>query len=230
MQNYIMNAAPFSEYIEIAKRWGLEEEIIEKIVIKNRDLLSFWLREAEKFKQKYPMKSLFPKFLRDVRTDEEYIRDIVEGWLIEDLIFVWLQHKISKLDSKASIEMSGTDKSRKIIFGTQKGITTKPDIKVTFSNGKVVYIEFQSARKKLYAFDMKKDKVENILKKDRPKFIFLWWDKVRNKYFILKPTELITKVKPTPNPLWGGKETYRVKISQIRLRDMVVPLSAEDFS
>ncbi len=137
-----MTRQPFTQkYADIATRWNIDSSIVVSILERYEVLLA---QELEKLKTE---KMSLPKFFRDKRTDEEYIYDIVDGWVMEDIISeAWLKSRLMKVNPNIVVQSTGTDSDRVIQKSNSKKITTLPDI--TFQlDDRDVHIELQMARK-----------------------------------------------------------------------------------
>ena len=114
----------FSEkYNDLDTRWNISKEILAYIIRRYEKLL---VLEQEALK-KGAIK--LPKFFRDKRTDDEYLYDLIDGWLMEDIICDgWLKPKLLQINSDIEIKNMGTNRERVIQKSDSSKISTKPDI------------------------------------------------------------------------------------------------------
>jgi len=190
------------KYFNLWERWNIDSSIVFNILEKYDTLLS---DEIKKLKNEW-MK--LPKYFKDRRTDEEYIYDIIDWWVIEDIICdVWLKQRLLKINDKIKVKLMGADNNRVIEKYKPNNITTEPDIVYSINNFDV-WIELQMARKVLYSgYDMKEWKVKRAIKDDS---YFLWIIIPNNEFFIIRPKDDMINMKTQSNPLWGGKIVYHI--------------------
>lgn len=190
------------KYAQIASLWNIDNDLLFYIIRRYEKL---YIQEIEKLKTEGMN---LPKYFKDTRTDEEYIYDIMDGWLMEDVICdAWLRPILLKINPKIKIEVMGTNRDRVIQKYNPNAITTNPDF-IFSLNGKETKIELQMARKILSnGYDMKETKVNRAIQDG---VYFLWILIPTNEYFIIDTKKDIVNIIPTPNPLWGGKIVYHI--------------------
>lgn len=200
---------PFEEkYRDIPTRWKVSGDIIEYII----------RRYTKKLEEELNMLSQvgfkLPKFFQDRRTDEEYVYDLIDGWLVEDIICdAWLRDRILSIDKTINITHMGTNRDRTLQKFNPREITTEPDFVYSTTSKTRVQIELQIARKARprQGYDMKASKVNRARKSEN---IFLWVIIPEDSFFLLDPLTDITG-DPRPNLLWGGKEVYTLTPAQL---------------
>jgi len=209
------------KYSELHNRWGIDADLLHYIIRRYEKLLTI---ENEKVK-KETIK--LPRHFRDRRTDQEYIYDLVDGWVIEDIICdAWLRPKLLDVNRNIHISIMGTNRDREIQKLDHKKITTMPDF--LFTNGEVeTAVELQMARKELSGgYDMKVGKVNRAIADNG---LFLWVIIPNDEFFIIDPKADMKNISPTPNPLWGGKLVYHITQDFIKsiggYHKMIAPLN-----
>lgn len=203
-----MGRIPFLEkYVTLPERWGIDEEKAKRL------MELYWLI----FEQNKSLKIELPKdSFQDIRTDVEYIYDLIEGWLFEDIIFsLWLPRKIHSLYPNLYFKVlwAGSDRNRVLQSKDHKKITTKPDVMLVTQDSKV-NIELQIARQPRMVFDMKTTKV-NRAKFSKIPTVFLWILVPSDSYFVLDPNILEERFI-RKNSSWGNKEVYSINIYQVK--------------
>lgn len=195
---------PFEKkYADLAKRWKISDEIVNYIVRR-------YTKKLEEETQRLKMEGIkLPRFFRDRRTDEEYVYDLIDGWLIEDIVCdAWLRSRLLSIDKAIEITYMGTNRDRTIQKYNQRKITTNPDFAYKTSTGKEIRIELQMAREsRKEGYDMKESKVNRAKECGN---IFLWVIIPEDVFFIIDPKSDLKGVDPIINPLWGGKMVYRL--------------------
>jgi len=203
---------PFEKkYDDIPTRWKVSGDIVAYIIRRYSKKLEDELRMLKEESLK------LPRFFRDRRTDEEYVYDLVDGWLLEDIICdAWLRDKILSIDSTVEITHMGTNRDRTLQKFNPRKITTEPDFAYLAASKQKVQIELQVAReaRPKEGYDMKVSKVNRARKSGN---LFLWVVMPEDSFFFLDPVSDITG-EPRTNPLWGGKEVYTltpVKLAEV---------------
>ena len=201
---------PFEEkYAEIAKRWKISDEIVNYIIRRYTKKLA---EELERLKVE---DIKLPKFFRDRRTDEDYVYDLIDGWMMEDVVCDgWLRTRLLAIDDKIKITHMGTNRDRTLQKFNPRKITTQPDFIYEAALGKEIRIELQMARaSRKEGYDMKESKVKRARKERN---IFLWIIIPEDSFFIIDPDSDLDGVEPISNPLWGGKMVYRLGPAEIQ--------------
>jgi len=212
MWHYDEKRPPFEvKYKNIAQRWGIDESAVAAIIRRYTELFEEILEKIRRGEQLQ-----LSRYYRDIRRPEEYAYDVVDGWIIEDLVgVVWLPTKVKEINPSVVVTRSGADRSREFVFKGTNRITTEPDFRYTDRHGVERKIELQMARRELKCFDMKESKVERVLREGR--IVYLWILLPSDEYFLVDPTVFKSR-KPEPNPRWGGKQTYKICIDEVRER------------
>ncbi len=193
----------FSEkYSSLANFWNMDNDLLYYIIRRYEKLYDI---EIEKLKDEGMQ---LPNYFKDKRTDEEYIYDLIDGWVMEDIICdAWLRPRLLKIDSSIIIKVMGTNRDRVIQKNNPKAISTEPDL-IFSRNGVETRIELQMARKAIPGgYDMKQTKVERAIRENN---YFLWVIIPANKYFIINAQKEMSNLTPIPNPFWGGKIAYHI--------------------
>jgi hypothetical protein len=141
------------------------------------------------------------EYFRDNRTREEYLYDLLDGQIIEELVCLWFNSNGCKA------ERIGCDANGMVRRSMQNKITTEPDIVV--NNNK---LEIQISRNGLRRYyHIKKNKGDRILK-GLNKLMFI----VNDSYFIIGPDDINIHDKEM-NYFYGGKETYVIKPDKYKI-------------
>ncbi len=161
------------------------------------------------------------KYFWDRRNTSEYLYDLIDAWLIEDLIAnVWLKQRLNELNKKVSIQLNGTDRNRLVEKKINENISTQPDIMLDWDTG-FQPVELQMARKEMKeGYDMKETKVKHAISFGS---VFLWIVLPSSEFFIVNPVSDLKDISPFENKAWGGKRVYRIsqeKIKQIGSHNM----------
>lgn len=133
------------KYNDIHKRWGLPKSPTHRLIQKAEQRL------IEEIIDSTPL-SLPPQF-RDVRTDQQYIYDLFDGQLQEELIVLWLEAQ------GYEAKKSGCDKDFTLFRDKVKRINSTADLTV---NGKQIEIQM-SRQGKRHKYHIKFNKAEHIL-------------------------------------------------------------------
>lgn len=195
------------KYSDLPTRWNIDSDIVFYILRRYEKLLS---SEIEKLKTEWMQ---LPKYFKDKRTDEEYIYDIIDWWVMEDIICdARLRPRLLKINKDIEIKVMGTNRDRVIQKYNSNNITTNPDF--IFSIWwKDIGIELQMARSVLKNwYDMKDSKVQRAFQNWN---YFLWVIIPNNEFFIINPQKEMNDMKPQANPLWWGKMVYHISQSFI---------------
>ena len=149
-------------------------EILGIPIVKIKTLLKrYTILLQEELLDTTPMK-LSPHF-RDNRTTEEYIYDLLDGRIMEELICLWF------IENGHTAYRAGSDADDKIQRSNPKRITTKADLVV---DGKALEIQISRAGKRS-SYDIKKSKGDRILK-GLNTLMFI----VDDKYFLIKKEDI----------------------------------------
>ena len=201
---------PFEEkYFNLAERWRIDPSLVNYIIrlyTKKLEKALSLLSEGRRI--------TLPRYFADRRTDAEYIYDLIDGWLVEDIICdAWLKSRLEQVEPKIKIKHMGTNRDREIQFDSPSRITTKPDFIYQLPNGKEIKIELQMARELRNSYDMKEGKIRRAIKDGN--VIYLWILLPSDEYFLLTPT-IFEHREPAPNPRWGGKKVYTVSTNEVK--------------
>lgn len=175
------------KYHDLPEKWSIDKaktmELLDRYLLKLVDELC----SEEPFN--------INGYFKDYRTKDEYIYDLLEGMLIEELVCLWFS------EQGCNAKRVGCDANGKIIRGGQRRITTEPDIVVDGN-----YIEIQVSRKGiLNKYYIKKNKGDRILA-GQNKLMFV----VDDKYFLIGAKDIDKSTLRVAYVL-GGKEAYVVK-------------------
>lgn len=201
---------PFEEkYHDLPRRWGINGDIANYIIRRYSKKLEEELGLLKEHKIK------LPSFFRDRRSDEDYVYDLIDGWLMEDIMCdAWLRQRLISRDKNIKVTHMGTNRDRTLQKYNPRKITTEPDFVYITSKGKEVKIELQMARaSRKEGYDMKESKVKRAVKNGH---LFLWTIIPEDSYFVIDPAIVLKNIKPMTNPLWGGKLVYRLPKEEIQ--------------
>lgn len=176
----------YEKYIGIHKRWKLNELEVKEILDRA------FVQLIEELADDTPWN--LHKGFRDIRTNDEYVYDIIEGRLFEDLLVLWYQ-------SRGNVaKRRGFDSDNRIIRDNKTRITTGADLEV---NGKLVEVQVSRSGKR-NKYHIKKNKGNRILNGENVlQFI------VEDEYFMVGQKE-IAEASIIRNPCYGGKECYEL--------------------
>ena len=197
---------PFYEKIEELSAKGFysgDSHQLEKDIIRREEALKRDLTDQETLtwigKQNYR---------KDLRSAEEYIYNIHEGWFFEDYFFELIKN--SKSFRNFSVEQTGCDKERKVIlFDGPYNVTSDPDFLLK-ENGtdRKIHIQFK------FANNYNKDGSLNI-KPSRydsdDDYYYMFYIFETNECFIF-PFKKISEsgIELISNRKWGNKLTYKI--------------------
>ena len=202
---------PFEEkYSELYKDWNIEKDLAAYIIRRYTKKHEDELRSLERNELK------LPKYFKDRRTDQEYLYDLIDGWLIEDLICdAWLRTNLQLLNENVVVNQMGTNRDRTFQKIDPGKITTDPDFIFSVSGVKQG-VELQMARtaRPSQGYDMKESKINRAISQNH---LFLWIIIPDNQYFFLDPSKYFKDKEPRSNPLWGGKNVYTIEPTDINL-------------
>lgn len=201
---------PFEEkYSYLAKRWRVDPSLVNYIIRLYTKKMEKSLSLLSKGR-----KITLPRYFADRRTDAEYIYDLIDGWIVEDIICdAWLKTRLERIEPKIKIKLMGTNRDREIQFDSPRRITTKPDFVYQLPSGREVKIELQMARGLRNSYDMKESKIKRAIKDGS--VIYLWILLPSDEYFLLSPA-IFEHREPLPNPRWGGKKVYTISIDEVK--------------
>lgn len=173
-----------SKYKDLYKQWGLPKHKMDHIICKKEQQLVNEILDNEAF--------VISNYYRDNRNDHEYVYDILEGRLIEELLVLFFTAKDLK------VKRAGSDADDKIHRNKGEKITTKPDLIV---NGIHIEVQFSSMGRREY-YHIKKGKGNRVLRGQNIVMIV-----VDDDYIIITKDNL-SGCPVKPNPAWFGKECY----------------------
>lgn len=200
---------PFiQKYSSLSKHWNV-----------NGETVSFFLNQYdERLKQENERLKTQPftidKYFWDRRNTSEYLYDLIDAWLIEDLIAnLWLKQRLNERNKNISIQLNGTDRNRLVEKKVNEKISTQPDIMLDWDSG-FQPVELQMARRELKeGYDMKETKVKHAISFGS---VFLWIILPRAEFFIVNPLNNLKDIAPFENKAWGGKRVYRISHERIK--------------
>ena len=174
------------KYFDLQDKFGINKETVEAITRKYEMKLIDELASDEPWD--------LNKFFRDTRSDDEYLYDILDGQLIEDVLVEWFKERGHK------VKKCGSDANGKIVRNGKAQITTNPDLLVDDE-----LIEVQVSRQGFRdKYHIKKNKGDKILKGFN-KLMFI----VDDSYFVVD-NEVLNEAVLINNPAWGGKECFEI--------------------
>ena len=204
--------------LSVAQELGYSEQ--------NLDILGGDFTNLEEKKRIYKKhKKLFDDFLADDRNIGimdgrqiyEYFKDLISGWVGEDL----LVKALNEYGFNASI--ANADKDR-VIKTKHEGITGEPDIKIEYE-GNVRYLELMDALspvEKYGQFDLRLAKAKNQFNR---KNLFLLHGLADGKYVLIDfLRDNLTVTYNLPNPRFGNKPCSVVKMQEngIKMYEMSI--------
>jgi hypothetical protein len=207
----------FDPYIELGRSLGIQEKTVRGIVSRYKEILEKANKQTLEIDD----------WIRDRRSPEKFVGDLLDAWITEDLELEWIGKKFEEVDPKCVVKGSGSDKDRVIQMGQRpKRVTTHPDFHVDLSDGRHTTIEFQFSNKDRSTYDIKDSKVDRA---DKQETSFVFLVKPSRKYFVLTPQEVKKFGVLRPNPLWGGKPCYNIPKEKLTIRGIDDPLDLDDF-
>lgn len=148
----------------------------------------------------------YTESLRDKRTTKEYLYDLFDGWLVEDLLTFKLGQELKQIDKDYRLLLQGCEmglEGRNVFFSS-KMISSKSDLEIALRNKKIK-IELQFANQDRQSYDIKETKMRQLRKEQA--FILIYsLDKKQG--FILDTQKDRNLGKMQPNPRWGGKMSF----------------------
>ena len=194
--------------LSVAQELGYSEQ--------NLDILGGDFTNLEEKKRIYKKhKKLFDNFLADERNIGlmdgrqvyEYFKDLISGWIGEDL----LVKALNEYGFKASV--ANADKDR-VIKTKHEGITGEPDIRIEYE-GNVRYLELMDALSPVETFgqfDLRRAKAENQYNR---KNLFLLHGLGDGKYILIDfMRDNVTVTYNYPNPRYGNKPCSVVRLQE----------------
>jgi len=173
-----------TKYKDLHKQWNLPRNKVNKIIcVKEQQLVNEILDNRE---------FDISNFYRDNRDDHEYVYDILEGRLMEEILVLFFEEK------GFTVSKAGSDSDDVIHRSKGEKITTKPDLNV---NGINIEVQFSTMGRRDF-YHIKKGKGNRVLKGQNI-VMFV----VDNTYIIITKDNLAgCPVKP--NGAWFMKECY----------------------
>lgn len=147
-----------------------------------------------------------PSYLRDRRTPEQYLYDILYGWCSEDLTILWLNERGVKAN------LNGNDKDRVVQKKHSKFISTSADLICGTQP-----VELKVSREARPDYDVKVGNINKAIKNGQ---LILFVDMEKNQYFIIDPARDVYNKKPYNNPSYGGKPCYNWQEHELEMIDM----------
>lgn len=226
----------FEELRELNKVYRLTSNLIEKLlrkykklelIDKNGKTVGLLELSAEQ-DTVLPSEVVIDNWIRDRRTEEQFLKDLIKAWFMEDLFGEWLRLHLSKEEPSVTITGAGADKERKIVLGPvpRKKVTTEPDF-IIRTKTREIKIELQYSNTKRNNYDIKDSKINRAVNEGDVKIIFIIKD--TNEYFIIDPYKVKNTRKPLPNPRWGGKPVYTIKSNEITYYRIIDGISFSHF-
>ena len=207
------NRSPFNKKYpisETADKFAMPESVVSEVVKWHSDKL---LREMASDRAQHGLTMSLIAFC-DNRIPNEYLYDVVDGWLGEVLVRKWLDPRIKKLLPDVVIESAGADADRVIQYDDPHKISTEPDLLVR-RGGIIQPLEIQVSHLERNSYDMKDGKAGRACKEDG---IFLWVVLEEGRYFLFDPYWQLHETKEIANKAWNGKMVYRLPAAKTMRR------------
>ena len=204
--------------LSVAKELGYSEQ--------NLDILGGDFTNIGEKKRIYKKhKKLFDDFLADERNKGlmdgrqvyEYFKDLISGWIGEDLLI----KALNEYGFTASLSNADSDR---VIKTNYVGVTSEPDIKIEYE-GNIRYLELMEALTPVESygqFDMRLSKAKNQFNR---KNLFLLHGLADGKYLLIDfMRENITLTCNYPNPRFGNKPCSVVNFAEngIKMQDIAL--------
>lgn len=191
------------ELVDLVKPWGIEKE--------TKEFMSRYLERKGKVVD-------IDSWIRDRRTAAQFAEQMLAYWAVESAFATWLQNNLRRKYPKVAVHLTGTDKDRRIVEGqAPRGkVTGEPDYRVDFRDGsEPVPVEFQFGTVGLDAYDIKKNKVNKVEKRNGVVlFAFL-----PQKQFTIMSAGFIKKTGEVKvSPKLGGKHTWNIPKANLILK------------
>ncbi len=188
---------------------GYEKEI-EHIILVNTDRFALALERVRDNKIK------LGRDFKDHRTDVEYVYDVIDGWLVEELVFLWFQKYVISRWPQVTIEFAGADKDR--VFQTENAviITTEPDFIFKIAGSSLTQrVEVQYAGWARASYDMKEPKVQRGKREPGTSLImwFVLFD-TPGLFFFVDPVKDLFESDRIRHEKWD-KPVYRLPDSRV---------------
>lgn len=184
------------KYKDIHKDWGLDKRKVNKVLKRAMEQLVNELLDNTPW--------TLHKGYRDNRTDHEYLFDLLNGRVIEDLIVLWFESRGAKA------ERVGTDCDNVVVRDNKRRIKSSPDLLV---DGKRVEIQVSRGGKRKF-YNVKKRKGESILAGNNT-LMFI----VDNEFFVVD-AKVLAGCEVKANGAWGNKECYFIYDEDINYKSM----------
>lgn len=176
----------YEKYHDIHTRWGLDGLAVKSILDKAFNKLIDEIVDLTPWN--------LHNSLRDCRTNDEYLCDLLEGRLFEDLLVLWYQtngHRAKRI---------GFDCDDKVFRSGWTKTNTYADLEV---DGKLIEVQVSRGGKRA-KYHIKKYKGDRILAEvNTLQFI------VGDEYFLVGAKD-IAKASLVRNQCYGGKECYEL--------------------
>ena len=176
----------YEKYHDIHTRWGLDKAAVKSILDKAFNKLIDEMID--------PTPWNLHNSLRDCRTNDEYLCDLIEGRLFEDLLVLWYRTK------GHTVKRVGFDSDDKVIRSGWTKTTTTADLEV---DGKLVEVQVSLGGKR-NKYHIKKYKGDRILRGSNTLHFI-----VGDEYFLVGASD-IAKAPLIKNKAFGGKECYEL--------------------
>ncbi len=199
----------YDKYKNIGNRWNIPKDDAMRAVNKGTNAL---IRELQ-LNKAMPLK--LPAYFKDIRNDDRYIYDIIEGWVAQKMIRCWLYYRAIAIDNGATVVKNGSDSDWVVVRDKAIRITSKQDLLVTTSTGIKTPVEVQTCRRSNQKkYHIKKYKAHSAIKNGG---IFVFVNLQDDWYFIVDPANDLTPDVPVVyNGAYGGKECYEFNLYKIQ--------------
>lgn len=169
----------------------------------------YFLQLCDSYSKKLLSEKQNPKILdylkdpyrSDVRTPEEYLYDLNEGWLFEDFIYT------SIFGADIPIRFVSEDSNREVV-GSRR-IYNSPDFEIIINN-KIYKIQYKYAKYFFKNLNIKPSRFDK-----HQDYFVLFHIISKNKFFIFNPREHAETFPIKKNPNWNGKECYNIPTDEL---------------
>lgn len=204
---------PFSEkFSHVAPQFQIDSDKLQKFLVGYEEKYHKALQEIKE--------GTFTTNLMDHRSTAEYLYDLCEGWLMEDLISFQIK-ELSK--GLFSVKLNGCEVSDKGRNVRTAKISAKSDL-VIKGPGRTQKLEIQFNNKLRKFYDIKETKIRQAQKEQSLIFVY---SLPQGSGFLLDPLSPmhLQSGQLRSNPGWGGKMAYRFAQESINSLGGFMPLS-----
>lgn len=196
----------YSKFIHLADEFNLNPQELTQMLLNYQDKYQNAVEHLSK------QSNNFSKEIVDDRSLSEYMYDLCEGWIVEDILSYALNSELKKI-GKYKLTLQGneiTNQGRKIFF-TSKKVSSKADIEIQSEN-KSLKVELQFTNKERRSYDIKETKIRQAKKE---KGLIVVYSLPIKKAFIIDTETDLQYGQALYNAEWGGKLSYNFKTENI---------------